>query len=164
MGHLECSCFPRRTASGSWLRAYRGKGRDSTGSRPAFDWFCPLLSTGTEDLPPIQILHTVWDLWSRRNAAPLQYVTIDFSTGLKMSGQQIGGVLKELFSTSLGTSQAALLTSYCWRRVASTLADTYRSSVVQVNPFGGWAGAYARTDARQLKEFMAHRYCGRRAV
>ena len=80
-----------------------------------------------------------------------------------MSGQQIGGVLQELFSTSIGASQAALLTSYSWRRVASTLADTCRSSVEQVNHFGGWAGVYGRTDARQLKKSMAHRYCGRRA-
>ncbi len=61
MGHLESTRFLRRTPSGYWLRAYRGKGRDSLGFRPAFDWFCPLLCTGSEPISPIQILHSVWD-------------------------------------------------------------------------------------------------------
>ncbi len=61
MGHLERTRFLRRTPSGYWLRAYRGKGRDSLGFRPAFDWFCPLLCTGFKPISPIQILHSVWD-------------------------------------------------------------------------------------------------------
>ncbi len=60
-------------------------------------------------------LHPMWDTWSRRNAAPLQYITLDLSTGLKITGQQIGGIVKELYTTSLGPSQAALRTSYSWR-------------------------------------------------
>ena len=88
---------------------------------------------------------------------------MDLSTGLKITGQQIGGIVKELYTTSLGPSQAALRTSYSWRRVASTLAETCRSSVEQVNHFGGWAGVYGKADARLLKKSMAHRYCGRRA-
>ncbi len=35
--------------------------------------------------------------------------------------------------------------------------------IEQVNHFGGWAGVYGRTGARQLKKSMALRYCGRRA-
>ena len=133
------------------------------GFRPAFDWFCPLLCTGSEPISPIQILYSVWDTWSRRNNAPLQYLTVDACSGLKLSGQQVGNIVKELFEDALGRPQAALFTGYSWRRVASALAATCRSSVEQVNHFGRWAGACGRADARQLKRSMAHRYCGRRA-
>ncbi len=75
----------------------------------------------------------------------------------------MGNIVKELFEDTFGRPQAALLTSYSWRRVASALAATCRSSVEQVNHFGRWAGVCGRADARQLKRSMAHRYCGRRA-
>ena len=32
-----------------------------------------------------------------------------------------------------------------------------------MNHLGGWAGVYGRTDARVVKQSMAHRYCGRKA-
>ncbi len=143
MGHLERSCFLRRTASGSWLRAYRGKGRDSTGSRPAFNWNCPLLSTGDSRFSAHAALARWVGSAEQVDCSLPQYVMFEPPTGLKVSGQQISEVRQEPSSTSLGTSQAALLTSYCWRRVASTLANPYRPSVVQANPFG-WLGRRLR--------------------
>ena len=90
MGHLERSRFLRLTKTGHWLRAYRGKSRDSMGFRPAFDWFYPLHCVQCGSPSPASILHNVWDKWSRRNGAPLHYLTLDAETGLKMSGQQVG--------------------------------------------------------------------------
>ena len=78
---------------------------------------------------PCKILPEIWQKWSRRNGAPPHYITMDGSTGIKMSGQQIGVVVQNLFTESLGASQASLITSYSWRRIGATLADTLRAGV-----------------------------------
>ena len=163
MGHLERSRFLRDTPAGRWARAFRGKGRDSQGHRPAFDWFCPRVSLEANQKAPIDMLFELWDRWSRRNGAPLQYLTMDAATGLKTTGSSINCHIKELFIPVLGVEQADLVTSYSWRRVGSTLASTRKSSIEEVTLFGGWAGVFGRVDTIPLKKSMAHRYNGRKA-
>ena len=162
MGHLERSRFLRKVRKGFWLQSYRGKVKNDLGNRPAFDWFYPESFCPSSEDSPAQILHDIWDTWSRKNGAPLHYLTMDTSTGIKMSGQQVGAVVKTLFEPFLGIEQSALLTSYSWRRVGATMADTFQSSNDEINKLGGWTGVYGKPEARAIRKTMGYRYCGRK--
>ena len=104
MGHLERSRFLRKTNKGFWLQSYRGKVEDDLGDRPAFDWFYPESFCLASEGCPAQILHDIWGTWGRRNGAPLHYLTMDASAGIKMSGHHVCAVVKYSLNLSLASS------------------------------------------------------------
>ncbi len=131
--------------------------------RPAFDWFYPDKVAVDLKHSPCSLLYEVWEKWSRQHGSPLEYLTIDGSTGLQISAGRINDIIKELFRTVLADEQANMVTSYSWRRFPPTMADLFLSSTEQINHFGGWAGVYGKKGAREVHRSMAYRYNGRKA-
>ncbi len=56
-----------------------------------------------------------------------------------------------------------MVTSYSWRRVPPTMADTFQSTTEQINHFGAWAGVHGKAEARAVHRTMAYRHNGRKA-
>ena len=93
----------------------------------------------------------------------MQHVTMDFTFGIKVNGQQTNTVMKEMFGPMFGEEQASKISFYSPRRVGSTMCHLLKSKVEEIHAFGGWAGVHGVKEAHVLKRSMFHRYNGRRA-
>ena len=41
------------------------------------------------------------------------------------------------------------------------MSETLRTSIEDINKFGGWAGVYGKHEAIRIQQTLGHRYCGR---
>ena len=56
--------------------------------------------------------------------------------------------------------QLKWITWYTWRRVGSTLANTCKSSTLEITHFGVWVGVGNNQRAVKEKASTEYRYCG----
>ena len=154
--HLQRSRLLRLTSTTAFFWCAKGK----TGGRQGFPWSCP--SHSVDGVPVLKLWADSRQLVEKTTGKDIHYVCFDLETGDPLAMSAITAGWRSVFTEVV--SNAELLTSYSFRRVATTLASAVHLPWELRLALGAWQGDVTSAPQPQAQRIslMPARYADNR--